>query len=190
MELELTHTFRSQPFRKITSNISSNTDQVIIQSLPPTDSPLLSTDDAIVTKRDSAELSCYCPFGFNTLSYSGTCKPAILDILWHIHEVVKVVHMETPTWQHRTTRTELIRIHAQWLLKRPCAGFSDPPYYNDFVYECCRLTALLQVTMLESPCRTEIGSLVTQLKEALKKTELTNCWGNMLGVLWWILMSK
>jgi hypothetical protein len=33
-------------------------------------------------------------------------------------------------------------------------------------------------------------SLVTQLKEALKKTELTNCWGNMLGVLWWILMSK
>jgi hypothetical protein len=144
----------------------------------------------MVTKRDSTELSCYCPFGFNTLPYSGTCKPAILDILWHIHEVVKVVHMETPTWQHRTTRAELIGIHVQWLLKQPCERFSDPPYHNDFIYECCRLTALLQMTMLENPCRTDIRSLVTQLKEALKKTELTNYWGNMIGVLWWILMSK
>jgi hypothetical protein len=98
--------------------------------------------------------------------------------------------METPTWQHRTTRAELIGIHVQWLLKQPCQRFSDPPYHNDFIYECCRLTALLQMTMLEDPCQTDIRSLVTQLKEALKKTELTNYWGNMIGVLWWILMSK
>jgi hypothetical protein len=110
--------------------------------------------------------------------------------LWHIHEVVKVAHMETPTLQHRAIRTELIGIHVDWLHKLPSARGYDSPYYNDFTYECCRLTALLQMSMLEEPCPIDTRPLVTQLKEALKNTELANYWGNMLGVLWWILTSK
>ena len=189
MAFQLTYLFPSQSFRKTTADISADTNQTVIKSLPPADSPLLSAEDAIAAPRDS-ELACYCPFGFNTLSYSSNCKPATLDILWHTHEVVKVAHMENPTSQHRAIRSELIRIHVNWLRELPSARFYDSPYYNDFTYECCRLTALLQMSMLEDPCVTDTRPLVTHLKETLKKTELGIYWGNMIGVLWWVLTSK
>jgi hypothetical protein len=189
-DLQLTHTLCSQSFRKTTSDISSNINQTVIKSLPPTNSPLLSAEDTIVAQRDSAELACYCPFGFNTFSYPGNCKPQTLDILWHIHEVVKVAHMEAPTSQHQAIRTELIKIHLRWLRKLPSVRPYDSPYHNDFVYECCRLTALLQMIMLEGGCLADTRPLVTQLKEGLKKTELAIYWGNMLGVVWWVLTSK
>lgn len=141
-------------------------------------------------ERDSTELACYCPFGFNTLSYSRSCKQATLDILWHIHEVIKVAHMENVPSQRRAVRSQLIGIHFDWLRKLPSARPYKSPHQEDFIYECCRITALLQMSMLGGPCLTDIRPLVTQLKEALKKTELVDYWGNMIGLLWWVLTSK
>ena len=179
-----------QKFRRLTADISANTGQTVVQSLPTSDSPELSEEDMPAATRNPTELGCYCPLGFDTLSYSGTCKPAILDILWHIYEVKKAVHMGTPTPQHRATKNELNRIHFQWLQKLPSARVIESQNYNDFIYECCRLTALLQMSMIEDHRVIDARSIVTQLKEALKKTELADHWGNMLGVLWWVLTSK
>ena len=179
-----------QNFRKLTADISSYNHQTMIQSLPPIDSPISLTEGATTSTRSPTELACYCPLGFNTLLYSRLCKPATTDILWHIYEASKIVHMGTPTLQHRVARNQLISIHVEWFRKLPSTRSTESPYYNDFVYECCRLTALLQMSMLEDPCAIDARSLITQLKEALKKTELADYWGNMLGVLWWVLTSK
>lgn len=162
----------------------------MVRTLPAPDSLLLSPQDATMPQQGSAELACYCPFGFDTLHYSGTCKPATLDILWHIHEIVKITHMETPTRQHRIVKTELIKVHGDWLRQLPSVRSPDSPHHNDSTYECCRLTALLQMSMVEDRVRMDTTQLVMHLKEALKKTDLANCWDNMVGVFLWILMSK
>jgi hypothetical protein len=46
------------------------------------------------------------------------------------------------------------------------------------------------MSMLEDNPPSDTAALITQLKEALKKTDLAKCWGNMLGVLWWVQMIK
>jgi hypothetical protein len=98
--------------------------------------------------------------------------------------------METSTPKHRAVRREFLKIHDDWLRKLSSARSSDCPHYKDFTYESCRITALLEMNMLEDHFVMDTRQLLTQLKEALKKTELAKCWGNMLGVFWWILMSK
>jgi hypothetical protein len=98
--------------------------------------------------------------------------------------------MENTTPQHRAVRRELIKIHDDWLRQLSSVRSSDCPHQNDFIYESCRLTALLQMNMLEDHSVMDTRQLLTQLKEALKKTELAKCWGNMVSVFWWILMSK
>lgn len=73
---------------------------------------------------------------------------------------------------------------------------------NDWVYEACRIAALIYATALDMHVPFSVAasynsslpdgpgahlSLAEELLEALKRTDLFNIWSNMSGVLYWIL---
>lgn len=68
----------------------------------------------------------------------------------------------------------------------------DPmcPCHGDFTYESCRLSCLLVVEAVETckPLNQTSQLLTSCLSDALERTDLSNTWGDMLGVLYWVSM--
>ncbi|TAQ88938.1 hypothetical protein B7494_g2735 [Chlorociboria aeruginascens] len=62
--------------------------------------------------------------------------------------------------------------------------------YNDFTYESCRLSCLLVAEAVEAckPLNQTSHLLACSLSAAIVRTNLSNTWGNMLGVLYWVSM--
>lgn len=60
----------------------------------------------------------------------------------------------------------------------------------DYVYECCRLAALMMVCAVDTGISfSEVdNTLVDQLKSTMQKTDIGNTWGQMSGVLWWVCL--
>jgi hypothetical protein len=68
----------------------------------------------------------------------------------------------------------------------------DPmcPCYGDFTYESCRLSCLIVVEAIEErkPLNETSQLVASSLSSTLEKTDLSNTWGDMLGVLYWVSM--
>ena len=82
-------------------------------------------------------------------------------------------------------------ITARSLARQP-ATLPGTPVWNDWVYESCRLASLIYSHMLchrqSLPGAMSVpfyDPLVQELQAAIAKTDLSDCWGDMNGVLLW-----
>lgn len=83
-------------------------------------------------------------------------------------------------------------IFGRILAKKP-ASLPGLPVSNDWVYESCRLAALIycQIFCDRFPLSSTEATifsympLVHSLRDAIEKTDISDCWGDMAGVLFW-----
>lgn len=71
----------------------------------------------------------------------------------------------------------------------PSANSPNLPVSKDFVYESCRIVAIIyaQAIVEQEPfSKTATMALIDKLHEVLKNTYLANVWKDMAGVLYWV----
>jgi hypothetical protein len=71
----------------------------------------------------------------------------------------------------------------------PSADSPNHLVSKDFVYEACRIVAIIyaQATVEQEPfSKTAMVPLIDKLHEALKNTDLANVWNDMAGVPYWV----
>lgn len=77
----------------------------------------------------------------------------------------------------------------------PSAEVQGTDEFGDWKYESCRLAAVIYTTAIAqrvpfsaAPLLASTTSLVSKLKAALERSDLSDCWGDMAGVLLWIAL--
>jgi len=78
------------------------------------------------------------------------------------------------------------------LLAKPSASIPDLPTSNDWVYESCRLAALIfchisfhRSLPSDNSAISSQWPLIRDLCNAIAKTDTSDCWGSMSGSLYW-----
>jgi len=133
---------------------------------------------------------CYNPLtGFSKyLQTSAQCTPQLLELLEEMKQLGESISYDTtdrPSLNDYSVQREAVR---RYISELPSAKDS-----GDYVYEACRITAII----FERACYNRqplflaiVGTtLVSQLKDALEKSKYDEGWGeHMTGVLFWAAM--
>ncbi|PVH98001.1 hypothetical protein DM02DRAFT_566977, partial [Periconia macrospinosa] len=139
----------------------------------------------------------YAPHGDLTPLY-GTCSPRTHGIISDMHNVTRIF---TARWDYTSDAFTSISQQqlAIWdnylqqtlfnLQKLPSSVNDAAP---DWIYESCRLAALIYCISLEEASQQNLDAgniytpLLAALYSALQRTDLDSCWGELCGVLLWV----
>jgi hypothetical protein len=133
------------------------------------------------------ESPLYCPSRtFEQVSQSKRCSQATLQIIYGARDLIDLLlsHHE-----NEEVSIDISRIKAQ-LEGHLSANNPQSPCHGDWIFESCRVAALiiLQAVEQSTPLATCNPLLTESLVQALGKTDIGGTWGDMLGVLYWVLM--
>lgn len=144
------------------------------------------------------ESPLYCPrSGFFTIVRSTRCSEQIHDILHNMWDVTAISLQAAGAdfiGPLEATHISPSSAASIWnrATARPSATLVGTPVSNDWMYESCRLAALIYCRMVLP----RIPSIVTgvfpplsvlgrDLYRSLARTDTGDCWGDMAGVLYW-----
>lgn len=144
------------------------------------------------------ESPLYCPRSeYFTILQSKQFSPQIYDLLCDMRDLTIIYFSTTepdivgPCEATYVPASTLASIIGRSLARQP-ATLPGTPVWNNWVYESCRLTALIYCHMLCQRSQLPIAisfplnsALVHDLHMALAKTDTSDCWGDMAGVLYW-----
>jgi hypothetical protein len=130
------------------------------------------------------ESPLYCPrYDFHSVRKSPLCSQQTLQLLRSARALVDSVLDDSQRNGYEIARNNLVNMPS-------ATECSQETVYRDYIYESCRLAALLMITALDD--RVGFGKLDTplvgQLKESMQKTDIGSYWGHMSGVLFWVSM--
>ncbi|KAG4442703.1 hypothetical protein IFR05_001810 [Cadophora sp. M221] len=158
--------------------------------LPVSPSPPLSNSEYL------PESPFYRPrSSFFSLQESKRCSRATLKILYDMENIFN--RLLERSWNGVLTedlyQAQLLDTHSRISKLEATTKPSDTSASShvDYYYDACRICALITLdAMLSSRAlRHAPPSLVGQLIETLKQTDIGNSWGDMLGVLYWITIT-
>ena len=144
------------------------------------------------------ESPIFCPRGkFVYIPRSRMCSEQTCDILSDMRDLTTIFFSTAEVYGGpreavlATESSPLVSI-CERTIAHPSASEPGMVVANDWVYESCRLAALVHCYMIY-PCipllhpRTAVSylQLVFDLQNALAKTDISICWGDMVGALYW-----
>jgi hypothetical protein len=138
-----------------------------------------------------SESPLYCPLGtFDQVSRSRLCSKQTLHILYTAKDLIDLLLYE---YESQIGRQEFymrlfdvkIRLESHVSAKEP-----QSPSYGDWVFESCRLASHLMLAAVDAGTGliSSDPALATSLVQALVRTDIGGNWGDMLGVLYWVLV--
>ncbi|KAI9734887.1 MAG: hypothetical protein M1834_001967 [Cirrosporium novae-zelandiae] len=136
----------------------------------------------------------YSPSNFENFRSPASRAPRRLALLRDIRDLFQTLEKEYafffPNKDEITAERAIIR---ERILNLPHVDHLTPGRKTpDFIFESCRLAALIMIRMIDfsQPARDAVNgtNLCAQLKAALMKTDLERLWGELVGVLWWIIL--
>jgi hypothetical protein len=133
------------------------------------------------------ESPLYCPSRtFEQVRRSKHCSEATLQIIYGARDLIDLLlsHHE-----NEEVCREISTVKAQ-LESHLSANNPQSPSCGDWIFESCRVAALLILQAVEqsTPLASCNPLLTESLVQALEKTDIGGMWGDMLGVLYWVLM--
>ena len=133
------------------------------------------------------ESPLYCPSGtFEQVRQSNRCSQATLQIIYGARDLIDLllIHRE-----NEEVRIEISTVKAQ-LESQLSASNPQSPSHGDWIFESCRVAALIILQAVEqtTPLASCNPLLAESLVQALEKTDIGGIWGDMLGVLYWVLV--
>ncbi len=144
------------------------------------------------------ESPLYCPRSeFFTIVRSRRCSEQIYDILCDMRDVTALsVQLAETSFFGPREATPLPASSAASVCRRaiirPSAALGGTAVSNDWVYESCRLAALIhcrlflhRIPSADTRAFPPLFRLGQNLCSALARTDTGDCWGDMAGVLYW-----
>jgi hypothetical protein len=133
------------------------------------------------------ESPLYCPSRtFEQVRRSKRCSQATLQIIFGARDLIDLLlsHHES-----EEVRIEISTVKAQ-LESQLSANNPQSPSHGDWIFESCRVAALIILQAVEqtTPLASCNPLLAESLVQALEKTDIGGIWGDMLGVLYWVLI--
>ena len=143
-----------------------------------------------------------CPSGvFRTLIQSKACSANILEVINMVRDLTQVV-LDLRKWSTlfgpapEALDISVLDTRKQSLIFRLLNLLPNP---GDAYYEAIRLCAVLYANAIyyntsfseaaKSMGMAEFnGGIVASIREQLMRTDLSTCWGRMVGVLFWIIL--
>lgn len=147
-------------------------------------------DDIIIL-----ESPLYCPRqDFISICQTPLCSESTLQLLRNLRDVIDVFEQECTS--DPTSKPRCI-IERQAITGRFKAlpSITDPnqEIFADNVHESCRLAAEITLRAIESrtffSAAAAVTALLPDLAAALRKTDLSDMWGHMAGVLFWVVLT-
>jgi hypothetical protein len=133
------------------------------------------------------ESPLYCPSRtFERVRRSKSCSQVTLQIIYGARDLIDLLLSNR---EDEEVRIEVSTIKAQ-LESHISAHNPQSPSHGDWVFESCRVAALIILQAVEktTPLASCNPLLTESLVQALEKTDIGGIWGDMLGVLYWVLM--
>jgi hypothetical protein len=133
----------------------------------------------------SQESPLYCPSRtFDQVHQSKRCSQATLQILYNVRDLIDLLVNDH---ENEELRIEVSIVKAKLESLLP-ANDPQSTSYGDWIFESCRITALIILQAIETakPFPSSNPSLTLSLAQALGKSDIGDNWGDMLGVLYWV----
>jgi hypothetical protein len=136
------------------------------------------------------ESPLYCPLGtFDQISQSKLCSEQTLYILYTAKGLIDLLvcdyecQIECQEFYMKLFDAK-VRLEGYLSAEEP-----QSPSYGDWIFESCRLASHLMLKAIESNSGliSSDSALTTSLVRALARTDIGGNWGDMLGVLYWVL---
>lgn len=134
-----------------------------------------------------------CPDqGFTTIPKSKRCQTHTLRLLEDVRSFVQQIIEDSESEGNisiaKLTRRSDLEAH---ILDLPSAWRQNLPTSEDWIYECCRLAAIVMIgaALRSSSLHTEAvrSGLVAHAQRALRMADTDDLWGQMSGVLFWVV---
>ena len=160
------------------------------------------------------ESPLFCPReGFRTIGPGKACSKAAFDVVCHMRNLTDafvsrytVVSVEADGDDHTAYRERVARIRRH-IFALPSAEAPDSGVHQDWVYECCRIAAIIYTAAIAYRVPFSIATTVIQalddsarhvshpssdlvdaLYRAYNKSDVGDLWGAMSGVLFWVTL--
>lgn len=153
--------------------------------------------ERILTRRNNKVTQLESPIcynaqtGFSILRRSTQCCNRLFDLLQRMKQLGECI--TNSTGRSSPDRYNLQRDEIrQYVIALPSAHQTGFDITGDWIYESCRLTAIIfeRACYKRQPLSAAVvgTNLMPQLQAALQKTDLEERWGDMTGVLFWCAM--
>jgi hypothetical protein len=138
------------------------------------------------------ESPLYCPRNdFHSIRNTRYCHEGTLCILRATKRLIgTTLATDTTLGEEREADLGRYETAKSGLTILLSATSSRGSMHGDYVYECCRLAAVMMMRAIDTttPFRDLHTDMVSELKAAMQKTDIGNTWGQMSGVLFWIAL--
>lgn len=127
---------------------------------------------------------------FHTISASKCFPLDLLQVLNASYDLVELVLKNSDSYRGAEPYlTYLSSIRGQ-IMSFTSINERNSPSKGDYVYECSRLASVIMLSCVESsqPLSKCPQSLIDMLVDALKRTEVGDNWGDLSGLMYWVVL--
>ena len=137
------------------------------------------------------ESPLYCPQRtFSQLLQARRLSDDMACILYNAKALIDLmVDFDEGTIEEADFNITLRHIRAELGCHISAQAPQNNPNWN-WIFECCRLTVVIMLKAIETPQPLLLtdSAHTLSLVEALEKTDIGGCWGELSGVLYWVSM--